>query len=955
VTLRSERTGCPLNCRLSQGSQPIPSLSLDCEDLLTDGRARNACDTLRRKDGPLGSPPFPPITGRVRYRFGLFELDASAPRRLVRQGHEVRIQDQPFQLLLGLVERHGEVVTREELRQRLWAGNTFVDFDKGLGVALTKLRDALGDDASNPRFIETLPKRGYRFIAPVERDDQPKPALAQSRPGSAQVDAIQGRSGWHLKAILAATVCIGIIIVALVTGDRSHWIRPHAAPPVATSSAVPRVPARRSVAVLGFRNLPGRPDEDWLSAAFSEMLDTELAAGGTLRVVAGEDVAQATRRLPVANADALAKTTLERLRADPGADAVVLGSYTVLPGKGENRIRLDIRVQDTSNGEMIDEEALTGSEENLFDLVSHAGAHLRKSLGVAGISAEASNGARQTLPSNQTAMRLYAEGRTKLFLFDFLAARDLLVKAVAADPEYPLAHSALSEAWWHLGYEGKARMEAKRALDLSGHLPEEQHLLIEGQYRRATEDWPRVVAAHQSLFHLFPDNLDYGLLLASAQINLKPADALQTLETLRHLRRPAGDDARIDMVAASAWINTNFTNARAAAQRAIAKASAEGAVVVVGRTYGILCQQAPSIGPSVETISNCQSAEQSAIAAGDRHSEAMMLSNLAGLYYEGGDLVRAEGMWRQALDTFRRVGDPDGVGTALNNIGDARLMQGNLDEARHFLEQALPEYRAVDDKDGVARALNDLGDVSRQEGNLDAAEMSYQAAKATAQEIDDRSAAAYVLAGLGDVLMDRGNLAGARTFHEQSLAIRNQTGEKQAAAESRTALAALSIQEGNPGGAEAVLRDCIAQFHQAHQSDDELIAISDLIDAQLAQGKQSDASTNVAQAGAGAAKSQNVRIRLEFALQSARVSLASRSPESARIPLQHVQQQAIRHRFLSLAYEARLALADLEQRTGKVAAAKAQLASLHESARVNGFGLIARKVASEASAARLTR
>jgi tetratricopeptide (TPR) repeat protein len=261
----------------------------------------------------------------------------------------------------------------------------------------------------------------------------------------------------------------------------------------------------------------------------------------------------------------------------------------------------------------------------------------------------------------------------------------------------------------------------------------------------------------------------------------------------------------------------------------------------------------------------------------------------------------------------------------------------------------------VDDKDGVARALNDLGDVSRQEGNLDAAEMSYQAAKATAQEIDDRSAAAYVLAGLGDVLMDRGNLAGARTFHEQSLAIRNQTGEKQAAAESRTALAALSIQEGNPGGAEAVLRDCIAQFHQAHQSDDELIAISDLIDAQLAQGKQSDASTNVAQAGAGAAKSQNVRIRLEFALQSARVSLASRSPESARIPLQHVQQQAIRHRFLSLAYEARLALADLEQRTGKVAAAKAQLASLHESARVNGFGLIARKVASEASAARLTR
>src|ERR1035438_6843042 len=106
-----------------------------------------------------------PTTG-VLYRFGLFALDVSA-LALTKNGIRVRLQDQPLQLLVLLLERSGEIVTREELRQRLWPSNTFVDFDKSLGVAVLKVRDALGDSATNPTFLETLPRRGYRFIAPV--------------------------------------------------------------------------------------------------------------------------------------------------------------------------------------------------------------------------------------------------------------------------------------------------------------------------------------------------------------------------------------------------------------------------------------------------------------------------------------------------------------------------------------------------------------------------------------------------------------------------------------------------------------------------------------------------------------------------------------------------------------------------------------------------------------------
>jgi cholera toxin transcriptional activator len=114
-------------------------------------------------------------------RFGVFELDITAGE-LRKNGRKLRLQEQPFQILALLLERAGEVVTREELQQKLWPADTFVDFDHGLNTAVNKLREVLGDSASSPRFIETLARRGYRFTAPVHSG-------AQSNP---QADAEQG-------------------------------------------------------------------------------------------------------------------------------------------------------------------------------------------------------------------------------------------------------------------------------------------------------------------------------------------------------------------------------------------------------------------------------------------------------------------------------------------------------------------------------------------------------------------------------------------------------------------------------------------------------------------------------------------------------------------------------------------------------------------------------------------
>ena len=110
-------------------------------------------------------------------RFGVYEVDLRAGE-LRKRGRKVRLQEKPFQILAALLERPGEVVTREELHRRLWPPDTFVDFDGSLNAATNKLREALGDSAENPRFVETLPRRGYRFIGPVEKPVQAAAAAA---------------------------------------------------------------------------------------------------------------------------------------------------------------------------------------------------------------------------------------------------------------------------------------------------------------------------------------------------------------------------------------------------------------------------------------------------------------------------------------------------------------------------------------------------------------------------------------------------------------------------------------------------------------------------------------------------------------------------------------------------------------------------------------------------------
>ena len=262
---------------------------------------------------------------------------------------------------------------------------------------------------------------------------------------------------------------------------------------------------------------------------------------------------------------------------------------------------------------------------------------------------------RAALPSNEKAARLYAEGRARLWAFDYFAARDLLNKAIAADPDFPLAHAALSDVWWHTVMTPKLAWRLDERWNSRIIFHKNSSFWSKVNIKGLSKNGPKRLRRIALCSAFSPTIWTMDSYSPPRKCISVPADSLQTLAVLRHLPPPLGDDARIDMTEASAWINRDFTKARAAAKLAIEKATAQGSPVIVSRTYGILCQQEPSIDASTEAIDICRNALEASIAAKDPNGEAMMRTDLAALYYLRGDITQSAQMFQQAVKKFRRL------------------------------------------------------------------------------------------------------------------------------------------------------------------------------------------------------------------------------------------------------------------------------------------------------------
>jgi len=260
-------------------------------------------------------------------RFGVFEADTRTGE-LRKHGLRIKLQEQPFQVLSLLLARPGELVTREELRLKLWPADTFVDFEHGLNKTINKLREALGDDSETPRFIETLPRRGYRFIAPITSDSPLSgPDESQAVSAARSAPAASGsprRARWKTHAMILVLGALTLLASALWYRLARRPVHPAAV----TLSAAPI----RSLAVLPLQNLSGDKDQEYFADGMTDELITDLGQMSALRVVSHTSVMHYKGT----------SETLPQIGRELGADAIVEGTVF----RSGDRVRITAQLLD---------------------------------------------------------------------------------------------------------------------------------------------------------------------------------------------------------------------------------------------------------------------------------------------------------------------------------------------------------------------------------------------------------------------------------------------------------------------------------------------------------------------------------------------------------------------------------------------------------------------------------
>jgi TolB-like protein/DNA-binding winged helix-turn-helix (wHTH) protein/Tfp pilus assembly protein PilF len=397
-------------------------------------------------------------------RFGVFELDVRTGE-LRKRGLRLPIQGLPVQLLTVLLEKPSQMVTREELRARLWPSDTFVDFDHSLHNAVARLREVLGDEASSPRFIETLPRRGYRFIAPVET------VVVPSEP------ATSGQPQPHLRRPLVA-IAVGLIVLSALVAFAVEGVRSRL---LGRSGAT----VIQSVAVLPLKSLSSDSEEDYFAEGLTEALITDLGKISALRVISRTSVMRYkdTRK------------TLPEIARELHVDALVEGAVT----RSGDRVRITANLVQGSPERRLWSESYERTSGDVLRLQQDVARAIVDEIRVALTPQERSRFAVARAVDPEV-YQLYLRGR---FFWNRRTAEGLR-KAIAAfeqvierDPGYAPAYAGLADAYIPMAYldlispreaHVKARQAALAALKLDESLAE-AHTSLAATLQFHDRDW----------------------------------------------------------------------------------------------------------------------------------------------------------------------------------------------------------------------------------------------------------------------------------------------------------------------------------------------------------------------------------------------------------------------------------------------------------------------------------
>ena len=789
-------------------------------------------------------------------------------------------------------------------------------------------------------------------------------------------DQMRPAGSWLSRNLATAA---GVVFIAFVAALGVLIERSWNGSPVPVVSPVK---ARRSVAVLGFRNLAGKAGDEWISTALAEMVSTELAAGQQVRIIPGENVARMKLDLALPGSGGYGPDTLTKIRRALGTDVVVQGSYLVSPG---NSLRIDLQLQEAAAGETIGAVSENGSEAQIADLVSRAGASLREQLGIATVPAADVDKVRAALPADPQAARLYSEGLAKLHVFDALAARDLLLRAIAVEPDHALSHSLLAESLYALGYDAQAQAEAKKAFDLSHSLPRDNQLLVEGRYRELSNDYPDAIEAYRTLWKFFPDDLDYGLKVAGAQTRASLAkDALVTIAQLRALPEPGGNDPRIDLVEANASDSLgDFKRTQQVASAAAQKAMLQGSRLLVAQAKEREGWAWDRLSNSDKAAAAFSESRDLAEAGGNLRAELLAKNGLGTVLYDKGDLEGARKSYEDALRLARQIGAQKNISAVTGNIGNVLFDQGKLAEARRYYQESLEIDRLIDDKRGIASGLgslanvlegmgdlpgatrmqqqalqafrdvgdrrgeastlNNLGNVLTERGELTPAKKSFEEAMTVQQQIGYRRGRGFSLSGVAEVLLDQDHLPEARAAMLEAIALRKELKDESATAESQVQLAKIALALGNASEAEGLARGAAEEFERQKAADNGCLSNAILGQALLAEGrlKEAQAATDLAQSLCQ--RGQDRGAKFLAAIAEAEVKFKAGAATESLNMLAAVHADAVRNGYVGYELESLLVTGEVEINSGKKTAGRAELEGVQKDAQRRNFALIARE------------
>jgi eukaryotic-like serine/threonine-protein kinase len=635
------------------------------------------------------------MLARSLLKFGPFEVDASLGE-LRRDGLRIPIQDKPLRLLAALAERQGELVTRAELHQHLWQGEGDVDFDNGLNTAVRKLRVALGDESESPRYIETVPRRGYRFLASVEVADTEAeqqtisaaseplllPATAIEDPDDvviaadppARNPAREPRVRHRIRRVVL--VCAAVLVIV---GANAVWWLNYSRPVYSFNS-------RDSVLIGDFENQTGDPRFDQaLQTAFTISLEQSRHANVFPRARLGSVL------------ELMGKTASERITPVLGREICqregIRGLITASITRTGEEYALSAELVDPQSGDTVRSYSERSfGESHILDALDVIAADIRQDLGETLYQIhESSKPLPEVTTSSLDALREYADGSELWHQAKYQDAMTLYRAAVQTDPDFAMAHAALGSAYYsYIANEPeKGDDEYQKALALASRTTQREQMEIQVGYADSQGHFEEADRLYRIYLKRYPD--DWIMLLNYARLLRLHGHADEAIVQYQEMLRMYPDDARtlVELATADSTLG-HMPAAIDAYTRAFQIAPAYLTSGDVSREYGAAL---------IQNGENQKAEELFKSMLGDPRMRASGLRSLAllDLYY--GKYASARPLLEEALAYY------EGLKTAQLSSFRVRLLlailsegEGDVPAERRQLDSAMTNFNALPSK-----------------------------------------------------------------------------------------------------------------------------------------------------------------------------------------------------------------------------------------------------------------